>query len=637
MTAQDLAFELELIRFMPYSVARTAAAEQIARRIEADGLVTSLPLALLTVVESHVWAGEPSKAFVSFGKATRLWDEHPEWFDEDDQSLYFWAHKWMVSHLMDYPEIPAAQIEASLADMARRYALAGHGSSAVAYEAYWWARHRGSPDAARRFEEWVGTPRDEFSQCEACSLADEAAHHAADRPERAIAIVDAAVEAGLGCATEPAAMLSSIALVHLDRGDPEAALAAHRRAMAALPSSETDMAAARGQRFELLARGGQPERALRALREDAGLLLRAETPRSRLRFLVSVLAGGSAMPDPDVPLALPGHPATTVGELRAWVHAQASALADAFDRRNGTDAHGRWVAAALASGPATAALDFTVLDAADASGPSAAALEPAGDGSAPTDPADELGRLLAEAESLDALDATADAASAYLAAGAAADRAGLLVDAGFAYAEAARCAENLGDDDGADRAYAGAVARLRAGGTDDEYLAPVLTAWAPVAVHAGAPDALLGELRSALARLAHGDGPPPHPTDDPARARCTAWADLADTLARALASTPGGGHDEAIRYARDAARLYAAQDEHADAAHALWLAGRIQRDHGLLSDAIASLEAAVERSRSARDDALLGAASSALLSLFRETGQESKVTALLASLTRRSG
>ncbi|MFT3877951.1 MAG: hypothetical protein QM708_16250 [Propioniciclava sp.] len=630
MNPEDVRHELARIGAMPYSLARTAIAEETARRIEADGPRACLPLALLTVVQSQVWGGEPAKAFVAFAQATQLWDAHPELFDEEDRFIFFWEHKWMVGHLIEFPQIPAAQIEASLNDMARRYALAGHGMSAVAHEAFCWAEHRGTADAERLFETWISTPRDEFSQCAACSHRAEADWHLdAGRPERAIAIVEAALAAGEKCASEPATMLSTIALAYLDLGLPEQALSAHRRAESALRHSETDMAATRGRRFALLARGGLPERALRALAEDAHLLLEAESPLARLGFLTAVLSGLSSLPDRGTAIALAGIPAATVDEVRGWVHAEASRLAAAFDRRNGTDAHTRRVAAALAATPAPEPIDFTVL------GPPAATPPPVQHiTTSREDPSEDLARLLGNAETLVELDQLESAASAYLAAAQAAERAGLLTDAGFAYAEAAACAQACGDDPGAHRAFSDAVARLKADAVDDPHLAPVLTAWAPVAVQAGAPEPVLAELEQALVRLGR-DAGEATPSNADERERRRLWADLSDTAARVLASLPAGDAAGAIEYALNAAHAYAALDLSGDAAHAFWLAGQIQRDTGRLAEAADSLQAAVTRAGNAFDEQLRAEAGSALLRILRETGQDARAAVLLRSLKPR--
>ena len=81
----------------------------------------------------------------------RWFDEHPEQFDEHDRHALFWSFKWMVSHCSDYPQIPFEQIEATLADMERRYALAGLGMNGVRLEQFRWAWARRAPETAELF------------------------------------------------------------------------------------------------------------------------------------------------------------------------------------------------------------------------------------------------------------------------------------------------------------------------------------------------------------------------------------------------------------------------------------------------------------------------------------------------------
>ena len=105
---------------MPYGLARTQAAEQEARRIEEEGPYGALAYALSTLVDSMFWSGEVEKSFVPFTRMVRWWDEHPEHFDSSDRHSLFWMFKWMVADLMEFPMVPAEQIEATIADMERR-------------------------------------------------------------------------------------------------------------------------------------------------------------------------------------------------------------------------------------------------------------------------------------------------------------------------------------------------------------------------------------------------------------------------------------------------------------------------------------------------------------------------------------
>lgn len=629
--------ELSRVRGLPYGAARTQAAEQQARLVEAEGPDQALAYALSVLVESYVWNGEVEKAYLPFTRAVRWYDEHPEHFDAQDVHALFWSFKWMVGHLADFPSVPAAQIDATLEDMERRYAVAGHGRDAVAFQRFAWARARGAADVDALYEEWVRTPRDDFSQCRACDPGDRVVFlvERGDVDE-AVRLAEETIAAGETCATEPADMLSTIALVHLDAGRAAAAVSAHRRAVAALADSQSDMAGARGERFELLARGGHPARALRALAQDAHLMRQADTPRDVFSYLTSVVAGTSALlvSHPDLPVELDDVPVTDVATLHAWANAQAAELAQAFDARNGTDRFARLLARANEARPAPVPLDLDVI-------PSAATSV-----AVPTRPVDAStgDDSRARAEALAAQGDMVAAAGAWLAAAAQAEQDGFLADAGLASAEAARCAQEAGDDDGAAATYPGAVARMRAGGVAPTVVVPVVVAWAPVAVATGGGQAVLDVVEELLGELTDPPAEPDAAVDAVtqvagaelderlSRARRRARADLHDTAARVLASQ-GRSADAAHRATR-AAETYAGIDAVADAAHAFWLAGRLHAELGDVDDAVWNLESAVEGFTVTRSREPRGQAASALVDVLRAAGRDAQADEVLRALTR---
>ncbi|UZN02684.1 hypothetical protein [Cellulomonas sp. S1-8] len=640
--------EISRVRALPYGAARTQAAEQQVRLSEAEGPDGARAFALLVLVESLVWGGEVDRAYLPFTQAVRWYEQHPEHLDEQDVQGLFWSFKWMVGHLSDFPNVPAEQIDATVEDMERRYAVAGLGRDAVAYEKFSWARSRGAADVDALYEEWVRTPRDDYSQCEACDPGDRAGYLAerGDVPE-AVRLIEQTLDSGETCATEPADMLSTLALLHLDAGRPQDAVAVHRRAVAALAGSQSDMAGARGRRFVLLARGGQPTRALRALASDATLLLRADTPHDRFGFLAFVVAGTAALlPEhAGTPVALADIPVTDVAGLHAWADAQAAELARAFDERNGTDRFAQHLARARTTRPADVRLDLEVIPvaegAASTSGAPTHVVAPAG--TSDEDALEET--LVARAERLTTAGDLVAAAAAWLAVAGEADVEGRLADAGLARAEAARCAQEAGDDDGAAATYPDAVARMRAGGVAAPDVVPVVVAWAPVAVTTGTGQAVLDAIDGLLDELT--DASAPGASADPAAlaagadlderlsyARRRARADLHDTAARVLASMGGDRVADAARRASKAAEGYAGVDAVNDAAHAFWLAGRLHGGLGQVDDAVWNLESAVEGFTMARQREPRGEAASALVDVLRAAGRDEQADEVLRSLTR---
>ncbi|NKY11557.1 hypothetical protein HGA09_14265, partial [Cellulomonas hominis] len=392
--------EITRVRQMPYGLARTQAAERQVRLVDAEGPDAARAYALGTLVEAYQWGGEVDRSFVAFARLLRWWDEHPEQFDDADRHSLFWSFKWMVSGLADFPTVPAEQIDRTLADMERRYALAGNGMDAVAYERFAWARQRGAADAEAAYQAWVATPRDAYSQCEACDPGDRAAWLlATDRVDEGIRLIEQTLAQDPSCASEPADMLSYLAEAYLETGRPRDAARTHRRAVAALAEAESDMVGARGRRIRLLARGGQVDRALRAIEADQQYLTGGDTPYSRLAFARLVGAATHVLRDAhgDRSLRLATVPAATVAELDDWLRAQAETLAAQFDARNGTTAEAESVARAWRTRPADEVLDLDVLPR-GLDRPSGAAPAPAAPAASHAAPPVTPDALLAEAE-----------------------------------------------------------------------------------------------------------------------------------------------------------------------------------------------------------------------------------------------
>lgn len=623
--------ELSRIRQLPFTLARTVAAEQLVHRLEADGPAEVLAFALHNLIETWIWGGEPAKAFLGLSKVTRLWDNSPELFDAGDREAYHWTLRRVVGQIFEFPDIPVERVEAGLADLEHRYALAGNGGSAVAYERFRWAKHQGSADTAARLDAWRTTPRDDFSQCEACYLREPADHFRRHgEPERAIALLESPPPIDEYCRTEPTGMQLVLALALLEVGRPSDALDAYRRAIGAFPKV-AGIDEVCGLRFEFLARGGQPERAHRALLEDARRLHQGDTPYSRLTFLLPVVAGLSALAEPDRPVRLPGVPASDSGGLLAWVHRESAELAAAFDQRNWSSHYRELLAAARDAALFEPGLDFSMLE----------VRPPAAVSPAPAKPmaASELGERLQQADRSASKGDLREAAEQYLAAAELAEATGELIDAGFARAEAARCAEQFGDEAGALVAYAASLARLRAAELPARDRLQILQAWVPLAVRLGTAGAAVSELRAALAEL-HLAGGSQELGDSPTEAERSgsrAWATAADLLARALASTVESPHpdwDEAIQLATAAAKAYAGAGAITDASHAFWLAGRLSRDAGDLDAAQWNLESAVEGFKLSGRPNERAEAGSDLLAILRDTGQEAAADALLQALTQ---
>lgn len=616
--------ELQTNHRMPFGRARTAASRATARTAESEGPAELLPLALEEYIQATVFADQDEPAFAPFSRLLRLWDDHQELFDDGTRHSLFWQFKWVGNQLADYPQVSRPQAEEFLDDMERRFRLEGLGMSAVASTRFYWLRDTGSGGAEEARLEWTSTPRDEMSDCAACTIGEQV-EHLLDRRR-----YEEAVELGLSqtdrCAEEPTRTHHLTALAALRAGDAHVAADQYRLALASL-GEDTILPGCRGAAFELLATGGLLGRALRELRGRDMRCLEGRDldPLCQLSFLTGLLAGLSANLDRgETPTGLERPGWATVAELHGWTQTTASHLAEQFDRRNGNTWCSRQVDDALATRPSGLTLDLGVpaglgVDDDDSSAPSPpSAPSPSSAPSPGSEPA-ASGSGTPQLEGPDALFGRADSLAggedfpaACLIYSRAADgfRALARLDAaGLALADAAQCAARAGDQDRAARLFDDAVPLLEAGGARDTILAQVLSAWTVVAADAkdGGPSRVLAACRRLMGRL--DDRARDDDTDltadqaeaDDLAARRRSAGEFLHALARAVlaramsgAATDDGQSERAAWEFRQAAQEFAAGGHIPDAAVAFWSAGRIQRRRRDTASAIYCLESAFE-------------------------------------------
>ena len=478
--------DITMVRQLPNGHAKSTAARAEVDRIEAEGPPEAKAYALNTLVEAYYFSDEEEKAFVPFTQAVAWYDTHPEWFDDMDRSNLFWSFKWMISGLRAYPNVALAQLEATLADMEARYAVAGFGMDAP-YELKWLlARHVGKPDTLALYDAWLHQSRDEMSDCELCSPARRSDYlFELGRDDEGLRVMEAVFNDEAirqECFSEPASILAAAQFAYLRRGQPgdrAAAIAAHHRCRSFLTGRDQErayaLADARGLCVEFLARTHNQPAAVRLLEDNAGFLTSAPAPMARLDFLTHVGAALHVMVDNgglgDETVTLREPDVATLGELWAWLKPEAEALAAQFDKRNGTThqtdlLHQAWQVTAFAE-----PLDLSV------------ALEPFDEGDEPAaDPktsskkpdADDPKQLLKRADAESAGRRPGTAVNTYLRAANLFTEQGRLTDAGFATAEAGRIALLLDDLDTATQSLDRATKLLLATETPPQFAAPVM-------------------------------------------------------------------------------------------------------------------------------------------------------------------
>ena len=646
---------------MPYGEARIEMMTRLLADVDENEWTEVEAYTLICVVESMFFAGEISHALVPFSRLRRLWDEHPERFDDDDQRLFFSALNWIVGGVIDDPGIPTETIVPLLADLDHLAAVAGEHEQTAAYEQMRWARRSeaGSDEIERRLLAWQ-TAREDENECPWCQLVRASLVRLDER--RFADILQLASDPGpepTRCWSDPVDLYSVIALSQLETGDAEGAVRTYRRIEATMPRAKAPVVLARARRVELLGRGGAADLAIAGLEAEEQVMVRAVSKAQRMDALAALAAATHALraEHGDRPVRFGAVPATTVAELDDWLRAEALTLADAFDARVGTTSARARILEHLDAPPPPTPLDLSVSLVQPDWEPDAAA---AGAGSAPggnptatgADSGTDTTGVGADPSPQGAPPLSAwEAALAH--ANAAADpqeragwlsrvvetarEAGALAAAGFAAAELAVTLDGLRDVRGADAAFREAAPLLDAGGVDPALVVPVLVAWAPTAIATGGGDAASQALASTRDRLRLQTFD--SVSDDrlrermeQARDRAAAAAD--DTRARLLGSgVEPAARPEASALATSAATTFARVGDWRDAADAYWLAGRLQLEDGDRIGAAVSLRAAVDEAiKGAHPE--LGAIGAEALDVLNDLGDESGAAAVRAAVSR---
>lgn len=630
--------DIARVQQMPLGLTRTLSAERLVAEVEAEGPEASLAYAYLVLVESYAHTGQGQKALVPYTAALRLFDSRPDLFDNTDRQMLLWAAKWVVADVMEIPEIPVSRVNALLDDMERRYRLAGAGVDAVAHLRAQWADEQHAADVVDIYEKWVATPRDDFSQCEVCDPGDRAAFlFGFDRQDEAISLIETTLAQGNTCLSEPADMLSRVALAYLDSGRTAEAITAHRRTLAALDNAGATLEGVQARALAFLARAGAAEAVVRRIVEIEPLLLAPGlTPGTQMSTLswLGRSATAAATVAPELVVASPAAGTLAVGAYGLWCKEQALKIGRRFDLRYGDDHTTRrildhWDLPVVPLDLGVVGATFSAAEEPNRPQPQGETQEelPQQMLSAAAGPGADV-NYLAAAEDAAAQGDLAGAVPNYLQAATDFVQAGELADAGFAYAEAARCAQVLEDHFGAQPLFVRAGELLEAGGVDPALIGPVIRAWAMSATAVGLGAEVLAQLAAAVAQLEVEPtaGEPSHL----AAIRHLEAARLLDTQARVLASV--GEIAAALEIIGVAADRLAALKADRETAAAAWLAGRLAGQLGQIDVAKERLlAAAAVMSRMREKDERVKVLDD-LVQILRSSGNEDQIDAVLSSI-----
>ncbi|MFE1311670.1 tetratricopeptide repeat protein [Streptomyces sp. NPDC058755] len=339
----------------PEGPARNARAEQLLAEAERLNIPLAVIEALGHQLKVYNYSSEKDRMFIPFARLLRLWDEHPEDFDEYEAHSLHWVFKWVSAGMLDQPHIPLASIEKWLGEMEHRYRLAGHSERAVRSAEFSVAAHMGDLERAERaYAAWLAADRDRMADCHACELHGQGTWQVKrGRDEDALGLWRPVLEGEYSCAHEPHTILASSLTPLLRLGRLDEARAHHLRGFRLVRPMES-MRGAYADHLEFCALTGNEARGLELLAQRPAYFTDTGQPRSRLDFMAVV----TLLADRLTELGLgerqvpgPAGRSWTARELAAHARAEALELAGRFDRRNGTSYVGDRVRARMAQRP----------------------------------------------------------------------------------------------------------------------------------------------------------------------------------------------------------------------------------------------------------------------------------------------
>ena len=327
------------------SPVRLELLEQAVRLADSLGDVAAGWDARDALMEAATMGGYPEKTLVAFGWNLAQFDRVGDQYGWDEDDL-LWKYKWVLNSLWDFPSITRAQIEAAFADFQARLERSGYGPRTLYYFRWIYEFSRGDSKAAEMWRnQWSRAKRDGISDCPACE-ASFLVEYQRDQPAAALEAAKTILSGRLRCAEVPHITLSDVLEPMLKTGRLEEAVSTHLRGYKLIRDNQEFLISA-GQHIAFLAYTHNLPEALKLLERHLPWALGTAGMDRRYSFYRDILVLLRRLRDvgqSHIQLKVPGTFAVQpspdgleVAALEAHLLVEASAIAAAFDARNGTD------------------------------------------------------------------------------------------------------------------------------------------------------------------------------------------------------------------------------------------------------------------------------------------------------------
>lgn len=353
--AREITILIEEAEELPFGAEEQSRLREAVRRADEAGEEELAYRARMLLTPSAHMTGDTDTMIASFGWCVGKHDQDPVRFPIDPgvHTDLLFQYKWMASRLASNSSFPRERVEGIHVDMERRYREAGVGLTGVLQSRHEAALLMGDvEEAGRLIAERSTLERDQYSHCEACVRADDAAYaQIIGDDAEAIRLWEEIEEQGLSCGEEPEYAQADILLALLRAGRGEEALAVHARSYRAARSNPDGLTMI-ARHIVFCTVTGNLSRGLQLLERHLSLLTTDPYHEanhleglSSIGVLLDALvdAGLGDTPvrgsdDPALePLLGPADGPRTAAELRELAWSGADAIAARFDARNGND------------------------------------------------------------------------------------------------------------------------------------------------------------------------------------------------------------------------------------------------------------------------------------------------------------
>jgi cellulose synthase operon protein C len=362
-TSRQLDRMLAKIDTMPYGQEERKLLDEIIALADEVGDNDRGFAARAKLVGSANHLGDTESMLTAFAWCLSMHDRSPKRYSLSSGPggvNLLWAYKWMVPALAASPIFPRKQVEQALTDLSSKFAAEGEGESGVLSTAYTANLYLGDVKKSEKiFERLTNTPRDRYSDCEACTVSENIGRLARlGKNAEAVAEMERMIDAELSCSEEPARAIAKafVPLLATDKGDR--ALGLHfpaYRSMRENPRNLSQLA----DHVMFCAVSGNLDRGVELVERHISWLVWDSLDARSLMFVLlafavllenaakdeNVVSGLRIAESKELEVLLGLDPAkATVSELAQSCWGAATKIASDFDKRNGNDTYSADVA-----------------------------------------------------------------------------------------------------------------------------------------------------------------------------------------------------------------------------------------------------------------------------------------------------